>query len=228
MPLKMLLQISNVDRPSSARSPLQPVNRNAGFSLLEVLLAITVLIIIVLIISLVFQQAHSAWNSGTRKAGAETTLRSVMGILERDLSLAVDAEDFGTVDTSVPNVPAPNHITSASATFITLQGTNRLPLLVYYSYDGINLTRYTFAMHATTSANNWKADTQLSSAILNGAQALRSFAFYPIPNNTAPALPQRVEIEAHVRKQGTFGIVSGWSEGQNRPGHPEDKIAVNP
>jgi Tfp pilus assembly protein PilE len=203
----------------SGRRPLTSGVR-AGFSLLELLLAITVLIIIVLVIALVFQQANTAWRSGTRKAGAETTLRSIMGVIEHDLTEAVDGTQFG--------VSTPNGFDQYSATLVTLDGTNRMPQQVKYSYSGGDLTRATFAMSAGTSPTNWAVGVQTSTAILNGSQPLSSFSFNPVwgAGMPSPALPLCVEIEAHVQKKGTFAVVSGYSLGQNQK--PSDRIVASP
>ena len=196
----------------SNRPTVRPCNRaTAGFSLLEVLMAITVLIIIVLIISLVFQQAQNAWGSGTRKAGAETTLRSIMGSIERDLNHAVDAAQFGQVNPSAGS--------SSTIEFVTLDGTNRVPQIVEYAFVAGDLTRSTYAVSAPpTSPTNWVfSATAATTAILNGSQPLLSCTFTVVPSPT-PGLPLRVEIEAHAQKKGSFAIVSGWCEGKNPPG----------
>ena len=188
-------------------------------------MAVTVLIMIVMIISFVFKQAHNAWGSGTRTAGAETALRSVMGTLERDLTHAVDAEQFGQA----------NSFTPTDIEFATLDGTNRAPQLVHYSFSGGNLSRSTIALSGGSSPTNWVAGVETTAAIINGSQLLSVpaarafFTFvYPASDPTHIGLPLRVEIEAHAIKSANFALVSGWSEGRNRSGHPEDKILVLP
>jgi Tfp pilus assembly protein PilE len=196
----------------------------SGFSLLEVLMAVTVLIIIVLIISMIFQQTHTAWGTGIRKAGAETTLRSVMGIMERDLTHAVDATQFGR-DNTFESLPA---------SFVTLDGVTRMPQAVRYSFASGNgmLTRETASLAAPLAAESitWTEGAWTNKAVINGSQPLSRFqidVIEPVPPASAGGLPLRVEIEAHVLKRGSFAIVSGWSEGRNRPGH-DDRIVVSP
>ena len=206
------------------RSPVLQPSARAGFSLLEILLAVTVLIVIVMIISLVFQQAHNAWGAGTRKAGAETTLRSIMGVIEHDLTLAVDDAAFGG---SLNSFPTPGAST-ASIEFVMLDGTNRLPQVVLYNFSGGDLTRSTIPLIPGSSPTNWVQGTQSAGVTLNGGQPLNICTFSVPSGTTSVGLPLRLEIETHVLKQGSFSIVSGWSEGRNRPGHPEDKIVVSP
>jgi len=217
--MKMLFD--KVQRPAATRTV-------SGFSLVELLMAITVLILIVLVMALVFQQANTAWGSGTRKAGAETTLRSIMGIMERDLTSAVDATQFG------PNFGNDFVEISSSANtieFVNLDGTNRMPQLVQYTLQSNgtawDLLRATQAMTGGSSPTNWVASgTWNPSACLNGSQPLSQFKFHL--SNLTNGLPWHVEIEARVLKQGAFAVVSGWSAGRNRPGHPEDTIVSSP
>jgi len=209
---------------------LQPAvaKRRRGFSLLELLMAVTVLIIIVMIIALVFQQAHTAWGTGTRKAGAETTLRAIMGVIERDLTHAVDATQFGQANTFTEISGSDGTIT-----FVTLDGTNRMPQQVQYTYTSSagTLTRSIAQLIAGSSPSNWTVLASSPAACINGSQPLSAFAFHVIAaasTDVAPGLPQRVEIEAHLVKNGNFAVVSGWSLGRNRTGHPEDKIQASP
>ena len=217
--------------PFDCAQGLRPSSRRrAGFSLIELLMAITVLIIIVMIIALVFQQAHTAWGSGTRKAGAETTLRGIMGIMERDLAQAVDDTAFGgSINQFPPAGSYPPSTTPQEIKFITLDGTSRLPQLVDYRFDGANLIRNTYQVSAV-SASSWTfsttADAPSPGVILNGTQTISRLAFFVPSGSPAIGLPLRLEIEAHVIKQGAFAVVSGYSLGRGRS--PSDKIVASP
>jgi len=212
----------NEERRTRSEKPL----RSSGFSLLELLLAITVLIIIVLVIALVFQQANTAWGSGTRKAGAETTLRGIMGIIEHDLTDAVDGAQFSSA--------LANQWSSSSLTFVTVDGTNRVPQQVTYtvqssaSGSGFDIIRGCQQLDVNPSSHQWEpcSTIPLVQSTLNGTQALSSCTFTPVPASATTGLPLRVEIEAHVKKQGSFAVVSGYSLGQNRS--PSDYIVASP
>jgi hypothetical protein len=193
-----------------------------GFTLLELLLAITALMLMVLTLALVFQQTHGTWGAGIRQAGTATTLRSVLGILERDLTHAVDATAFGLDDTFFNEFSVP-------MTFVTLDGTNRVPQVVKYAYNDGNLTRQTQLLTAGASA--WSPGALNAAAIINGGQKLSSFqtwSRYATGHLVSSNLPLYVIMEVRAPKGSSFGVVSGWSEGRNRPGHPEDKIVANP
>ncbi len=88
--------------PSNLRT-LEPSNLRTGFSLIEVMVATTVLAIIVLLLGGVFQQASSSWDAGFVRAEGGMAVRAVVGSLARDLSTAVDGRRFGlTAPIEVP------------------------------------------------------------------------------------------------------------------------------
>ena len=200
--------------------------KSSGFSLLEILMAVTVLTIIVLMTSLVFQQTQNAWSSGVRTASLDTTLRTVLGFIERDLTHAIDATPYGlgNITNSIP----PN----ASFYLMTLDGdattsTNRMPQWVEYTYalntsgnGGYDLTRYVYPMSVVGGV--WQsADTPSISSTVNGDTPLSAFSitFVPAPVGSVGAMPLRADIEAHVITavtNQTFAIISGRSAGPDR------------
>lgn len=79
--------------------------RKRGFSLIEVLVAMTILSVIVLIVAGVFQQTGLAWSMGLRRADAQSMVRAVAGAVARDLSMMVDPTNFimGTESDDIPD-----------------------------------------------------------------------------------------------------------------------------
>ncbi len=65
-----------------------------GFSLIEVLVAMTILTIIVLIVSVIFQQTGIAWTIGLQRADSQSATRAVVGAISRDLAMIVDPSNF--------------------------------------------------------------------------------------------------------------------------------------
>ncbi len=63
----------------------------AGFSMIEVLVAATILTIIVMMLGMLFQQTSLAWRTGSRRAEVYMQVRSAIGAIQRDASAAVDA-----------------------------------------------------------------------------------------------------------------------------------------
>jgi prepilin-type N-terminal cleavage/methylation domain-containing protein len=62
----------------------------AGFSMIEVLVAATILVVIVMMLSMIFQQTSIAWRTGVRRADAFTQVRALIGAVQRDAAKAVD------------------------------------------------------------------------------------------------------------------------------------------
>ena len=73
---------------------MKPGKSNGGFSLIEILVATTILLVIVILASLVFQQTSGAYDTGERKVGANVALRNIVGTISRDLTLAVDSDEY--------------------------------------------------------------------------------------------------------------------------------------
>jgi prepilin-type N-terminal cleavage/methylation domain-containing protein len=61
----------------------------AGFSLIELLVSMAILVVITLMVSRIFQQAGVAWDTGSRKAEKMMTGRAVSDFIARQLSHAV-------------------------------------------------------------------------------------------------------------------------------------------
>lgn len=195
--------------------------RRAAFSLLEVLLATTVLIVIVMMVALIFRQANNAWNAGTRKADTETVLRGIVGFIDRDLTHAIDSAAF-------PGIP-PNSFASDQMTFLTLDGTNRVPLIVEYTFTTSNTLERSTCQIVAGVGTNWSPQSWSPPCPINGENPLSDcvFSVTNAPAGSASTnLPLCVTVEVHMRSDKKSGLVSGWCEGRNRPGHPEDRIEV--
>ena len=61
-----------------------------GFSLIEILVAMSILVVIVLIVGGLFQQTSLAWTLGMQRATEQANVRAVAGALGRDLASMVD------------------------------------------------------------------------------------------------------------------------------------------
>lgn len=58
--------------------------------MIEVLVAATILMVIVMMLAMLFQQTSIAWRTGARRADAFTQVRSMLGAIQRDAAKAVD------------------------------------------------------------------------------------------------------------------------------------------
>lgn len=65
------------------------MKRQAGFSVIEVMVACSILVVIVMMLGMLFQQSSKAWRIGVNNADNFMQLRAFLGALERDASKAV-------------------------------------------------------------------------------------------------------------------------------------------
>lgn len=68
---------------------------NKGFSLIEVMVATTILMIIVIMVGNIFRHSSNAWETGYSAAEGASGIRSVLGTIHRELSQAVDGRQYG-------------------------------------------------------------------------------------------------------------------------------------
>lgn len=60
--------------------------------MIEMLVASTILIVIVMMLAMLFQQTSLSWRTGVRRADAFVQIRSAIGAIQRDASAAVDKD----------------------------------------------------------------------------------------------------------------------------------------
>lgn len=207
-------------------------HRISGFSLIEVLVASTVLMILVLVVAMVFQQSTGAWSGGTRKANTAMTLRSLLAQMQRDFVEAVDGREFSNV-LSVADTAAVFPSDGQSAEFIAILGDpndpagDRVPYHIKYEYDGHYLQRTCSQMEYTGTAWTW-ADTTNTVTILNSSHPLADFMITSVPNAAdASGLPLRVDIEARVANTNNALLVSGRSAGRDKVLGTDDDITAS-
>jgi len=66
----------------------------SGFTLLEILVAMAILMVIVLMMATLFHQSSIAWESGLRQAEMTMQARAAISLLRRDLTEAIAADDI--------------------------------------------------------------------------------------------------------------------------------------
>lgn len=71
---------------------------NKGFSLIEVMVATTILMIIVIMVGNIFRHGTNAWETGYSTAEGASGVRSVLGTVERELAQAIDGRKYGLDD----------------------------------------------------------------------------------------------------------------------------------
>ncbi len=200
----------------SASAPALPHLRHSGFSLVEILIAVTLLLVIVMMISMVFQQAGGAWASGSTQAKSESAIRAALGSVERDLINAVDARDYAESN--------PTGLSgSKTLSFVAFQHlyNHKNPRL---SGRHLCLITYTFAndtgllkreMISMKADGSWGASNILS--YVNSGMPLIDLQFTSIVRPSDPdGLPLRVDIRADAPRVRKLITISGRSFGKNK------------
>ena len=103
--------------------------RRHGFSMIEVLVASTIMIVIMLMLGMMFQQTSQAWRTGRQRADALQKARTFFGILQRDVSAAIDVNSLPlamrqAIESGESGLPGgiEQSFTSSELQFFTLTG----------------------------------------------------------------------------------------------------------
>lgn len=174
----------------------------SGFSLIEVLIATAILLVIVMMVSMVFQQQTGAFQSGVDRVKGQTVVRNVVGMVARDIAMAVDSEDYEGISA--------NSFASGSISFLTFGGEasgDTLPLQrVTYSSDG---TRSVAPV--SFSGNGWSVGASTSAKI--AGPELKALRFDVVKREGSRTYPYAVTVHAEVSTDGRAAFVSGHSAG---------------
>ena len=107
----------------SALAPLLLHHRLlTGFTLIEVLVAMTVLSIMILMAANIFQSSSAAWNIGTQKADMNTSARAALDFMARELSCAVAGPVEAASLVAPPDIPFRLTDSGAKIMFVALSG----------------------------------------------------------------------------------------------------------
>ncbi len=205
---------------------VKQIKGSSGFSLVEILVATTILLVIVVLVSMVFQQQSAAFQAGVDRTQGQSALRSVMGMVSRDLSLAVDSEDY----LDLPK----NKFSSTSLSFLALTGVDgkdnvgadsegTLSLqLIKYSYSSKVVSRE--VSNISFSKGGWKTSGAKKSALNSKSNPINDLEF--IVEGGTLTMPNNIRILASTKANTTASPVSGHSAGPNSLWNDDDDIFV--
>ncbi len=133
---------------------------DAGFSLIEVLVASTILLMIMMMLGMLFQQSSQAWRTGTRRADMYEQIRGYFGAIQRDAAAAVDEK---TIPQRLRTLLGGNQNFSGQLQFYTLSGSgfynnqvssqNPRRSLTFVTYSGLNRREQRLCVTGTESVN---------------------------------------------------------------------------
>lgn len=179
----------------------------SGFTLVEILIATAILLVIVMLVSIVFQQQSGAIQAGQDRIKGQAALRNTIGFVVRDLSLAVDSKDY-------PGLPA-NSFSQGSIAFLATTGDaaaagTALERIQYQNSGGIVRRTVT---PITMASGMLGTGSSASAEINDRANALRQFKF---STSNPGTFPESVTITASFQGNGNASLVSGASAGKDR------------
>lgn len=216
------MQITKDTLPRSLRSRFAE-----GFSMIEILVAITILMIMVVLVSMVFQQSNDAFSEGRKRNESQIALRSVLGSISRDLSLAVDSALY-------PSAPK-NQWGAAGISFLAVTGSgetedDRVLQRITYSFSAQTLKRSVQKM--SYNAGKWSGGAAGEATTVNSLP-LKSllFSYEKTVDGAAEGgsdtLPAVVSVEA-VAQDTTLisGAFGGWSSGPDGQFGTKDDVKV--
>lgn len=189
-----------------------------GFSLIEVLVATALLVMVVGMIGFVFRQSSMSWDSGIHRAEGISQVRAVMGAIERDLRLAVDAREF-------PGSGIRQQFSSSTLQFVILDDPEasdsdaRVPKLVTFSGGSkVNRTAKRLAYQGNgkwkTNPSDNDQDEQGTSTLLDSGDCTVSFET-PADYRESDGLPAYIRINATVEVTEKFSGLEVRSLGPN-------------
>ena len=69
--------------------------KRSGFTLIEVLVATTIMLLLIVMIGSLFRQATSSWDTGRARGEGGMVTRGVVGAISADLATAIDGRPYG-------------------------------------------------------------------------------------------------------------------------------------
>ena len=154
-----------------------------GFSMIEVLVASTIMIMIVMMLGMLFQQSSQAWRTGKQRADTYQQVRALFGAIQRDASAAIDKNSLSKrVFTGNNSISDDSQSFSGTLSFYTLTGTgfdnDQDPqggtprrAITYVTYNGATRTVRTFLPTVGGGFANGSAQSgAIVNPSLNGAR----------------------------------------------------------
>ena len=144
----------------------------AAFTLIEVLVAMTVLSVMVLMVANIFQSSSAAWNIGTQKADMNTAARAALDFMARELACAV-AGPIETVAVGANSALKFNLVNGNDVRFVSLLGepggTSRALQLSLFRYQNNILQYYreTDAFNPYVDSLDWRGGAMLITNVVS-------------------------------------------------------------
>ena len=193
--------------------------RKDGFSLVEILIATSILLVIVVMVSMVFQQQSAAFQSGETRVKGQAAVRNAMGMVMRDLALAVDSTNY-------PSLPA-NSFAGSSLSFLATTGDT--------AADGATIQHITYTESAgivkrkvegyALKDGGWTKQDSTEVTLNNSLNKLKSMKFTKSSGGSA-TFPDFITVKAVYVGSDSASSVRGQSAGPDGKWNTKDDIYV--
>jgi len=188
---------------------VQHQGRRRGFTLMEILVAMTILAIIILIVSGIFQQSSTAWEAGERKTELNMEGRAAIDLMAQELANAVADPVLCS------NIVYSSIVQGPKITFWTMGlATNgeRVVRNVEYEFGGGTITR--LCRNPNPNGNSYPTPFLPGSTPAILAENVSSLRFTtPGGASFRTNLPTWVDIDLSLSKGGRYSIIKAWSSG---------------
>ena len=182
-------------------------NLRSGFTLLELLVAITILLIIVMMMSGIFFQSRVAWGSGLRRSRVVMQGRAAADLISSDLSQAIADEKL------------PFDIGSAHVEFYMLDETgrdNRGVKKVRYARSGDAVTREEWIVRLDDNTAYPQAEESTAGGGRDLVRNVSRFRLSADPDFSGSTnLPRWVDIELEIGETEDVSNVRAGSRGRD-------------
>lgn len=206
--------------------------------MVEVLVASTILIVIVMMMAMLFQQTSDAWRTGLIRANGYMQLRSYIGAIQRDASRAIDAKNLPA---DILSQHGKQSFGSSVMSFYALAGDMDNRSLKYITHDTSG--RRTESILSLDGNGRWEPETssQILSFLSTGSSSaddptISAGKFqYQWSNGTekdnkgatvAPEnrLPLYIRLDAEIVQRGKLYSVGAASAGPDGQWNTKDDI----
>lgn len=209
----------------------------SGFSMIEMLVAAAIMVVLVMMLSMLFQGTSVSWRIGVRRAEAYTRLRSAIGAIQRDASAAVPES---SIPQEIRSMLGGSQSFNGRLAFYTLTGTGsgtdnqtdkavRSPTFVTYDSSGERTEKKLWGNNgalATIKGNVLDFESGSSSAAQLGTQ-IEGIESGPVPPGAPPgALPLYIKIRARVAARGSSLEIGAASAGPDKAWGTKDDICT--
>lgn len=211
----------------------------SGFSMIEVLVASTIMIMMVMMLGMLFQQSSQAWQTGKQRAKAYQQVRAFFGAIQHDASEAVNTNSLPRLFSGPSPVPRNPQMFDGSLAFYTLTGTGfegsmARRSIMYVTYNGGTRTVTPYKPNASGGYTAGSPQTTQfanpdpgSATIAVGT--IEAFAFDTAGDTenfdpTKHAFPAYVTVQASVTPSAikSYNVGAASSGADRTMGNPQD------